>query len=335
VARIAGFDRLPATPLPRLTGRREPLLTTAQNNLRLARRALAGNGLFEAVTWSFCLDDHAKLFGGGDVPSIKLTNPISADLDVMRPSALIHLLLAAQRSANQGYPGAALFEAGPVYQSDDPKTGQRTTIAGVRRAETVRDFTGDSAPDAFTVKADVLAALAAMGAKVDNLQIVKGASDYFHPGRSGRLQMGPKKILAEFGQMHPGVMSQMGIDAPVMGFEIWPDEIPSPRKKSGKSKPALALSGFMPVHRDFAFIVDDSVPAGDILKAAKGADKALITDVALFDIYRGQGVEDGQKSLAIDVTITPKAATLTDKEIEAVSTKIINQVAKAGGVLRA
>ncbi len=335
VARIAGFDRLPATPLPRLTGRREPLLTPAQNNLRLARRALAGKGLFEAITWSFCLEDHAKLFGGGDVPSIKLTNPISADLDVMRPSALIHLLLAAQRSANQGYPGAALFEAGPVYQSDDPKTGQRTTIAGVRRAETVRDFTGDSAPDAFTVKADVLAALAAMGAKVDNLQIVKGASDYFHPGRSGRLQMGPKKILAEFGQMHPGVMSQMGIDAPVMGFEIWPDEIPVPRKKSGKSKPALALSDFMPVHRDFAFIVDDSVPAGDILKAAKGADKALITDVALFDVYRGQGVEDGQKSLAIDVTITPKAATLTDKEIEAVSTKIINQVAKAGGELRA
>ena len=334
VARIAGFDRLPATPLPRLTGRREPLLTPAQNNLRLARRALAGAGLFEAITWSFCLGDHAKLFGGGEREEIRLTNPISADLDVMRPSALIHLLLAAQRSANQGYPGAALFEAGPVYVSDDPKTGQRTTIAGVRRAETVRDYTGDSAPDAFTVKADVMAALSAMGAKVDNLQIVKTASPYFHPGRSGRLQMGPKKILAEFGQLHPGVMTQMGIDAPVMGFEIWPDEIPAPRKKSGKSKPALTLSEFMPVHRDFAFIVDDDVPAGDIIKAAKGADKAMITDVALFDVYRGQGVDEGQKSLAIDVTITPKAATLTDKEIEAVSDKIVAQVAKAGGTLR-
>lgn len=335
VARIAGYDKLPATPLPRLPGRREPLLTHAQNNLRLARRALAGNGLFEAITWSFCLEDHAKLFGGGGNPALKLTNPISNDLDVMRPSALIHLLLAMQRSVNQGYPGAALFEAGPVYMSDDPKTGQRATIAGVRRAETVRDYTGDSAPDAFTVKADVMAALAAMGAKVDNLQIVKSASPYFHPGRSGRLQMGPKKILAEFGQLHPGIMSQMGIDVPVMGFEIWPDEIPAPRKKSAsKSKPALDLSEFMPVHRDFAFLVNDGVPAGDIIKAAKGADKALITDVALFDVYRGAGVDEGQKSLAIDVTLTPKAATLTDKDIEAVSDKIVAQVTKAGGILR-
>ena len=335
VARIAGFDKLPATSLPRLPGRREPLLTHAQNNLRLARRALAQRGLFEAITWSFCLSDHAKLFGGGEQPSIVLTNPISSDLDVMRPSALIHLLLAGQRSANQGYPAAALFESGPVYMSDDPKAGQRATIAGMRRAETVRDYTGDSAPDAFTVKADALAALAAMGANVDNLQIVKAASPWFHPGRSGRLQMGPKKILAEFGQLHPGILAKMGIDAPVMGFEIWPGEIPAPRKKSAsKSKAALKLSEFMPVHRDFAFIVADDVPAGNILKAAKGADKALITDVALFDIYRGKGVEDGHKSLAIDVTITPSAGTLTDKEIEAVSDKILTQVAKAGGVLR-
>ncbi len=336
VARITGFDKLPATSLPRLSGRREPLLTHAQNNLRLARRALAGRGLFEAITWSFCLKDHAKLFGGGDEASIILTNPISADLDVMRPSALIHLLLAGQRSANQGYPGAALFESGPVYNSDDPKSGQRAALAGTRRAETVRDYAGDASPDAFTVKADVMAALAAMGTNVDNLQIVKAASPWFHPGRSGRLQMGPKKILAEFGQLHPGVMAAMGIEAPVMGFEIWPDEIPAPRKKStSKSKPALALSEFMPVHRDFAFIVDDTVPAGDILKAAKGADKALITDVALFDVYRGKGVDDGQKSLAIDVTITPSAGTLTDKEIETISDKIISQVSKAGGVLRA
>jgi phenylalanyl-tRNA synthetase beta chain len=180
-----------------------------------------------------------------------------------------------------------------------------------------------------------MAALAAMGAKVDNLQIVQGASDYFHPGRSGRLQMGPKKILAEFGELHPRTLTAMGISAPVLAFELWPDEIPAPRKKkAGKAKAALSLSEFMPVHKDFAFIVKADVPAGKILKAAMGADKALISDVSLFDIYEGQGVEDGYKSLAIDVTLTPKDATLTDKDIDAAMDKIIAQVAKAGGVLR-
>lgn len=334
VARIAGYDKLPTTSLPKLPGRREALLTPAQNNLRLARRALAGRGLNEAITWAFCSRDHARLFGGGENERIILSNPISADLDCMRPSALIHLLLAGQKSANQGYPGAALFEVGGTYFDDTPK-GQRTTIAGMRRVEPKRDWAQAAAQDALSVKADALAALAAMGANVDNLQIVQGASDYFHPGRSGRLQMGPKKVLAEFGELHPRTLSALGIDGSVLAFEIWPNEIPPARKKkSGKAKPALTLSEFMPVHKDFAFIVKDDVPAGDILKAAKGADKALITDVTLFDVYQGKGVEEGHKSLAIDVTFTPQDATLTDKEIEAAMDKIIAQVAKAGGVLR-
>jgi phenylalanyl-tRNA synthetase beta chain len=335
ITRIAGYDRLPATSLPKIEGRREALLTPAQNTVRLARRALAGRGLSEAITWAFCSREHAQLFGGGDALEIILDNPISAELDTMRPSALIHLLLAGQRSANQGYPRAAIFESGAIYQSDDPQSGQSRTLAGIRRAEIARSYDGNSAPDALTVKADALAALAAMGTKVSNLQIVRGASDYFHPGRSGRLQMGPKKTLAQFGELHPRVLTAMGIDAPVMAFEIFPDAVPLPRKKSAsKSKGALALSGLMPVHRDFAFIVPDNVAAGDVIKAAKGADKALITDVTLFDIYAGKGVEDGHKSLAIDVTISPKAATLTDKDIDVISDRIITQVAKTGGVLR-
>ena len=333
IARIAGFDQLPATSLPRLT-RSGPLSTPQQSRLRLARRALALRGLNEAVTWSFCARGHARAFGGGENDAIVLTNPISADLDCMRPSALIHILQAGQRSLQQGYPGAALFESGGVYHDDSPK-GQRATIAGMRRADPSRHWAGECAMDALSAKADVLAALAAMGANVDNLQIVQGASDHYHPGRSGRLQMGPKKILAEFGELHPNALTALGVEGRVIGFEIWPDELPLPRKKNAsKAKKALSLSEFMPVHRDFAFIVADDVPAGDILKAAKGADKALISDVALFDIYRGQGVDEGHKSLAIDVTLSPSGATLTDKEIEAVSDKIIAQVAKAGGTLR-
>ncbi len=334
IVRITGFNKLPATPLPIITGRREPLLTASQNNLRLARRALAARGLNEAISWAFCAKEHAQAFGGGNVDSLILSNPISADLDVMRPSALIHLLLAGQKSAQQGYPGAALFEVGGAYFDDTP-SGQKTTVAGIRRADPARDWAGAIMPDALTVKADALSALAAMGAKVDNLQIVQGASDYFHPGRSGRLQMGPKKILAEFGELHPTALAKLGVEGTVLAFEIWPGEIPpAKKKKSGKGKSALTLSEFMPVHKDFAFIVKDDVPAVTILKAAKGADKALITNVTLFDIYRGKGVEDGHKSLAIDVTLTPKDATLTDKDIDGAMEKIIAQVSKAGGVLR-
>ena len=264
-----------------------------------------------------------------------LDNPISSDLDCMRPTALIHLLLAGQRNADKGYPNAALFELGPIYRGTEPDE-QALSIAGMRRTETQRHWAGECAIDALSAKADVLAALEAMGAKVSNLQLSKPTGSYWHPGRSGRLQMGPKNILADFGELHPRALKALGIEGRVVGFEIWPENIPAPKKKStSKAKAALALSDFMPVHRDFAFVVADDVDAGTILKAAKGADKQLISDVSLFDIYQGQGVEDGHKSLAIDVTLSPREATLTDKEIDAVSDKIIAQVMKAGGRLRA
>ena len=335
IARIHGFHNLEALSLPPLPGRREPTATLTQNRTRLARRALAARGLSEAITWSFVLQDHAKVFGGGD-DALLLDNPISAELDCMRPSALIHLLLASQRNADKGYPGASLFELGPVYRGLEP-SDQALSIAGARRCDVERHWKGARSVDALTAKGDALAALSAMGAAVDNLQLSKPTGAYWHPGRSGRLQMGPKNILADFGELHPRALKALGIEGRVVAFEVWPESLPAPRKKgksASKSKSALTLSDLMPVHRDFAFITANDVAAGDIIKAAKGADKALITDVQLFDIYQGAGVEDGHKSVAIDVTITPKDATLTDKDIDAISAKIIAQVGKAGGVLR-
>ena len=334
IARIHGFHNLKAVSLPPLPGRREPTATPTQNRTRLARRALAARGLSEAITWSFVLQDHAKLFGGG-ADKMLLDNPISSDLDCMRPTALIHLLLAGQRNADKGYPRAAQFELGPVYRGTKPNE-QALILAGMRRTETQRHWAGECPVDALSAKADALAALEAMGANVANLQMSKPTGEYWHPGRSGRLQMGPKNILADFGEIHPRVLKALGIEGRVVAFEVWPENIPAPKKKkTSKAKSALALSDFMPVHRDFAFIVAQDVQAGAILKVAASADKQLISNVSLFDVYQGQGVEDGHKSLAIDVTLSPKDATLTDKEIEAVSDKIIASVMKAGGRLRA
>lgn len=333
VARIAGFDRLPSTPLPPLPGRREPTATLTQIRTRLARRALALQGLNETVSWSFVLDDHAQAFGGGDA-ALHLDNPISTDLNVMRPSALIHLLLSGQTAADRGYPGAALFELGPIYRGTNPKD-QSLTLAGLRRVKPIRDWSGSEEISALTAKADALAALEAMGATVANLQLSKPAGDYWHPGRSGRLQMGPKNILADFGELHPRTLKRLGIEGRVVAFEIWPEALPAPRRKSAsKSKGALELSDLMPVHRDFAFIVPDNLAASDLLMATKRADKTLISDVTLFDIYTGQGIEDGHKSLAINVTLSPKGDTLTDTQIDAVSAKVVTAAEKLGATLR-
>jgi len=198
----------------------------------------------------------------------------------------------------------------------------------------VRDWSSNFTPDAYSAKTDAIAALVAMGTNVANLQIVKPTGSYWHPGRSGRLQMGPKNILADFGEIHLGVLKKLGVSGRVCAFEVWPENIPSRRKKSSKSKGALEISDLMPAHRDFAFIVPDTLAADTLLRAVKGADKTLISDVKLFDVYVGKGVEGGFKSLALDVTLSPKTNTLTDKDIEQVTTKIIAQAAKVGAVLR-
>ncbi len=328
IARIYGLHKIEAKSLPILgIGK----ATDLQNKTRKARRALAIRGLNEAVTWSFVAQNHALNFGGGG-EDLQLANPISPELSTMRPSVLIHLLLAGQKAADRAYPASALFEAGPVYQNADID-GQKLCLAGMRRVESIRDWQGSITPDAYTAKADVLAALSAMGVKTDNLQLTKTDTNYWHGGRSARLQMGPKNILADFGELHPGLLKQMGIDCRVVAFEIWPEAIPKPRNKS-KTRKALQISDLMPVRRDFAFIVPKDMEADKLVRTIKGADKALISDVNLFDIYQGKGVEEGYKSLALEVVLSPKEKTLTDKEIEVVSDKIIAMAEKTGAKLR-
>ncbi|MEE2565148.1 phenylalanine--tRNA ligase subunit beta [Hyphobacterium marinum] len=334
VARIHGFNRIEAISLPRLPGRREAPATTGQNRARWARRALAQRGYREAVTWSFAEKSRAALFGGHG-EGLALENPISSELDVMRPSALIHLLTAIQANADKGVSDPRLFEVGPIYLSDAPD-GQETVAAGVRFVKPVRSWHGSREADLFDAKADAMAALDAAGAPVDSLQVAAEARPWWHPGRSGVFKLGPKNVLAEFGEIHPGILRELDIDGRVIGFEVRLDAIPEGRKKSGtKARPPLQRSELMPVRRDFAFVLDRSVAAQDVIRAAKGADKALIADVTVFDVYQGANLGADKVSLALEATLQPSDKTLTDKEIEAVAAKIVAAVEKAtGGVLR-
>ncbi|WP_375205012.1 phenylalanine--tRNA ligase subunit beta [Hyphococcus sp.] len=337
IARITGFDKLPAAPLPMLKAVETPKLTAGQERRRMARRALAGRGLLEAVTWSFLDQKHAELFLSESEIKAKgliLANPIASDLGVMRSSLLPNLIAALQRNADRGREDLALFEVAPIYGGDQPED-HANAAGGARLSDPQRHWQG-AAPkaDAFTVKADAIAALEAAGAPVASLQTSADAPDYFHPGRSGVLRLGPK-ALALFGEIHPRVLKAMDVDGPVQGFEVFLDLIPEPKKKPAKTRPALDASELLPLSRDFAFVVDDAVAAEALLKAVRGAEKKLIADVSLFDVYQGKGVPEGKKSLAIEVVLQPREKTLTDEEIEAISARIVAQVEKAtGGTLR-
>jgi len=332
IIRIYGYHNIQPIKLPELNKISPYESTIKQKNSIHSRRALATRGMNEAITWSFVKHSHAKLFDGGP-DNLLLENPISNDLNCMRPSVLIHLLLASQRNADKGFPHVALFESGPVYFGTRPED-QLQSLAGLRRVESKRAWNGTQKVDVFTAKADVLSALNSMNVKIDNLQNTKTAKSYWHPGRSSRLQMGPKNILADFGELHPRILKEIGINCRIVAFEIWPDNIPSNKKSKSKSRKELLLSDFMPVSRDFAFIVKENVDSEKIIKAAVSADKSLISKVNLFDIYRGNGVEKGFKSIAIEVILSPKEATLTDSDIDTVCNKIINSVKKSGGFLR-
>ena len=329
IARIHGFDKLEAVSLPRPPGRRKAPATPLQLRARYARRALAGRGYREAVSWSFCERPEAALFGGvGE--GLALENPISSELDVMRPSALIHLLKALQSNADRGQPDARLFEVGPIYLDDSP-TGQRLVAAGVRRVVAGRHWAGTRAPDVFDAKADVIAALSGMDAPVASLQTVAGAREWWHPGRSGVMRLGPKNVIAEFGEIHPRVLKALGVDGRVVGFEIVLDALPAKKGSALKARPPLEKADLTPVRRDFAFLVDETVSADAVMRAARGADKALIADVGVFDVYRGEGVPEGQVSLALEVVLQPRGETLTDEQIESVAAKVVEKVAKGTG----
>jgi phenylalanyl-tRNA synthetase beta chain len=340
ILRIAGLDRVASTPLPRMdaaAGR--PVLTTLQKRTRLAKRTLAARGLVEAVTWSFISKTEAKHFGGGHA-SLALANPIAADLSDMRPSLLPGLIRGAQANADRGFGDVALFEVGQVFFTDEPE-GQKIAAAAIRRGTaraegTGRHWDGAARPvDALDAKADVMGLLASLGVATGGLQIVPGGPAWAHPGRSATLQFGPKGIVGAFGEVHPRTLKALDVKGPLVAFEIHLDALPLPKARPTKMKPKLVLPEFQPVTRDFAFIVPRATAAGDMLKTAQGAERALISDVTIFDIYEGTGVAGGSKSVALAVTLQPTEKTLTDVEIEAVAAKIIADMArKFGATLR-
>ena len=328
VLRLNGFDQIPALPLSRTVTITKPAVTPVQKRTLLAKRSLAARGLHEAVTFSFMSSTVAKVFAE-QPKSLHLLNPISSDLDVMRGSILPNLLQAAARNADRGQKNAALFEVGPVYG----EKGQQTVAALVRAGESALDWSAPVKPvSVFDAKADVLALLASLGAPVDSL-VLGAAPTWYHPGRSGSLSLG-NRVIAQFGELHPKVLVALSSTQAAVGAEIFLDNLPEPKRK-GTEKPLLKLATFQPVERDFAFVVKAETPAEAVLKAVHGADKASITNVALFDVYRGKGIEPEQRSLALRVRLQPTEQTLTDDEIEAVSQRIIAAVSEAtGGTLR-
>jgi len=339
VVRIAGIDRVPSTALPRTSGVARPVLTELQRRARRARRVLAGRGLVEAVNWSFIAREQARHFGGGH-DALELANPISSEMSSMRPSLLPALLAAVARNRNRGFGDVALFELGHAYRGDEPDQ-QHLAAAGVRAgtarlAGAGRHWDGKALDvTLFDAKADVAAVLGALGLDISKAQITRDAPPWYHPGRSGTLRLGPKLVLAHFGELHPETLTLLDVAAPVAGFEVVLDSLPAEKRK-GRAKGPLAACDLLPVRRDFAFVLDKDVAAGEVVRAAAGADKTLISGVTVFDVFEGGTLAaEGKKSLAIEVTLQPLAETLTDHDIETVSQKIIAEVKKAtGGEIR-
>ncbi len=332
VVRIYGLDKVPSAPMDRPSVIARPTLTSAQRRSRIVKRTLAARGFNETINFSFIPRAHAALFGGGD-DERQVANPIAADLDAMRPSLLPSLLAAAARNQARGFPDVMLFELGAQFESGMPEA-QTTVAAGIRSGAGVRSWTKSAHPaDAFDVKADMLAVLEAAMNGPMTAPVKQGAASWYHPGRSGTLALGPK-ILANFGELHPKILTAFDLKGPVSAFEVFLSAVPESKTK-GKARAPFNPSPFQPVERDFAFVVDSAITADSIVKAAKGAERDLIEYIDVFDVYEGKGVPQGKKSLAISVRLQPKDKTLTDAEIETIAQKIVAAVAKAtGGTLR-
>ncbi|EJF91158.1 phenylalanine--tRNA ligase subunit beta [Bartonella tamiae] len=339
VMRIHGLDKIIPDPLEKTSSLNANILTPAQKRGRNVRRALASRGLMETVTWSFVSKKQATLFGGGQI-ELELANPIAADMSNMRPSLLPGLLSASQRNADRGFWDLGLFEVSSIYLGNTPDKQQRVA-GGIRRGtyklEGSGRFWGNSAKtvDVFDAKADVYSVLEACGMDVTKLQIETDAPNWYHPGRSGVVKLGPKITLAHFGEFHPDILDELGVSGHLCGFEVFLDAIPEAKKKPTKTKSALMLSAFQRVYRDFAFVVDKKIQASIILRAANGADKKLIQSVNVFDVFEDSSLGEDKKSVAIEVTFQPLERTLTDDELDALGNKIIENVLKStGGVLR-
>ena len=334
VARVASLTRLQGRPLPRThVGVPKGILTPMQKREQIARRSIAALGYNECVTYSFIDQGAAALFGGGDDATM-LQNPISSEMSHMRPALLPGLLQAAARNQARGFMDLALFEVGPAFHGAEPEE-QHLLASGLLVGHSgPRDVHGARRPvDVFDAKADIEAVLSAIGAPA-KAQILRGAPDFWHPGRSGQICLGPKKVLAAFGELHPRVLAALDVKGPAVGFTLFLEQPPFPKNKAA-ARPALAVSDLQAVERDFAFVVDAGVEALTLVNAAAGADKALIEEVRVFDEFIGGALGEGKKSLAITVRLQPTDATLKENDIEAVAAKIVEKVGKAtGGVLR-
>jgi phenylalanyl-tRNA synthetase beta chain len=331
VLRIHGLADVPSVPLNRTSAVATPVLSRAQRRTRTARRALAVRGFNETVTFSFMARDQARLFGGGD-DARQLSNPIASDLDALRPSILPSLLAAAARNAARGFANLQLFEIGAAFDSGMPEA-QKTVATAIRTGHPERHWQrGGEGSGLFAVKADVLAALEVITGAPMSAPITQGAPGWYHPGRGGTIAMGPK-VIAQFGELHPKILAAFDLKVPAAGFEIFLDAIPDAKSK-GNAKPLFTPSPYQAIERDFAFVVDAKVAAGEIVKAVKLVDRNLIGSVTVFDVYEGKGVPEGQKSVAVAVRIQPRDATLTDAEIEALASRIVAAAMKLGATLR-
>lgn len=329
VLRLPGLDAVTPVSLPRAAPVPALTMTSPQRRAALAGRTLAAEGLLECVTFSFMAANDAALFGATP-HELRLTNPIAADLDQLRPTPIATLALAAKRNAARGWPDVGLFEIGPAFRVDAPN-GQVLVAAGLRAGNTPRHWTSPSrGVDAMDAKADLWAMLLAIGVPMDALMVTSDAPSFYHPGRSGTVRQGPKTVLGHFGDMHPRVLAALDMTGAVAAFELNLDAVAEPKRRRSA---APDLPPFQPVRRDFAFLVDTNVTADAVLRAARGADRTLIAGVTLFDVYEGIKLPAGKKSLAIEAVFQPRERTLTDAEIEAVGQKVIAAVVKATGAM--
>ena len=331
VLRIVGYDAIPSISLPKYAGVSYPALDKKQRVTGAVRRAAAMRGLHETYSWGFCSEAQANAFGGQS-DALKLLNPISAELSVMRPNMLPHLMDAVRGNIARGISDVALFELGAVFHDVTP-TGQETQLSGVRTGNLHGLHWQQTKPvDLFDVKADAMQALDAAGIDSSKCMIMSTKDmPWFHPGRSGVIGQGPKNILAAFGELHPALCKQWGLEKQVFAFVVFLSKLPP--MKPAKRK-ALAASDYQAVARDFAFVVDRATPAAELVKAVNAAEKQLLREVTIFDVYTGKGVDNDKKSIALTVKIQADDRTLTDAEIEKISAEIITSVRKIGGVLR-
>jgi phenylalanyl-tRNA synthetase beta chain len=327
VLRLRGLDAVSPISLPRVSPVPQATLTVKQSRAELVRRTLAAQGLAECVSFSFMAQAEAARFGATP-DALRLINPIAADLDQLRPTPIATLALAAGRNAARGYPDAALFEVGPEFATDAPEH-QRWVAAGLRCGSTPRGWLVAARPvDAMDAKADLWAALSAAGVTLEALILTEDAPAFFHPGRSATVRQGPKTVLGHFGELHPRALSALDLTGPVAAFELDLDAVAEPKRRR---RSAPDLPSFQPIRRDFAFLVDSMVTADAVLRAARGADRTLVTGVSLFDLYQGERLPAGKRSLAIEVIFQPRERSLTDAEIEAVSQKVVAAVTKSTG----